>query len=81
MNESTGVTRTRRRQIAGLLIGLLLYALSFGPVWASYLVRNQPAPQFLKLFYYPILWCLEHTPLQLPIVFYLYIWERLYGGH
>jgi len=64
-----------------LLIGLLLYALSFGPVWAWYIARNQPAPHALKLFYSPILWSLEHTPLQIPIVFYLFIWERLYGGH
>ncbi|CAN5763958.1 hypothetical protein BH09VER1_BH09VER1_50970 [soil metagenome] len=64
-----------------ILSAVAAYLLSFGPIWGWYTSRNQPPPRFVEVVYAPVITLFDHTPLTLPLVAYLYLWEKLYVGH
>lgn len=73
---------TRSRKYFLITAGsVLVYVLSFGPIWGWYTARNQPAPSVVSGFYDPIRAAFEVPGLALPFVAYLSLWERIYGGH
>lgn len=73
---------SRSRKFFRFTVGIVvLYVLSFGPIWGWYTARNQPAPALISGFYAPIRAVFQVPELALPFVVYLYIWERVYGGH
>ena len=73
---------SRSRKVSLITLGVVVtYILSFGPVWGWYTARNQPAPAPISGFYAPIRAAFKVPGLAIPFVVYLYIWERIYGGH
>ena len=73
---------SRIRKFFRIVISMIvIYILSFGPIWGWYTARNQPAPASVLGFYTPIRAAFRVPGLSFPLVVYLYIWERVYGGH
>lgn len=73
---------TRGRNYFLVAVGsVLLYVLGFGPIWGWYTARNQPAPAPIAGFYAPIRATFAVPELATPFAIYLYLWERIYGGH
>lgn len=74
---------SRRFRSSGCLITLLqlllVYLLSHGPVLALYSsARIQgPVPNALTVFYQPLRWLYEHTPLGTPMTTYDDWWKRM----
>ncbi len=62
-----------------LLMLLLLYVLSFGPIQALYSSNRLegPFPQALTTFYKPVNWLYEQTPLGKPMRAYDDWWKRV----
>ena len=55
---------------------LLLYALSFGPVWMMIdKGRISRANQLVSKFYAPVWWAYMETPLHKPLGIYFHLWE------
>jgi hypothetical protein len=60
--------------VIGLLIALpLLYVLSIGPV-ALCAKKTSTDPQTLRVFYRPVIWLHDHTPLEKPLELYINLW-------
>lgn len=60
-----------------LLIGLVAYVLSVGPV--AFCARDWPREKTAALtgFYFPLIWFADHTPLGPPLIAYVNWWEHL----
>jgi hypothetical protein len=63
-----------------LVIGLALYAASWGPLVAAYDMGwlHNPAPDWLMTVYWPLDRMAEHQPAQLPMRFYWYFWLKIF---
>ena len=79
--ESTPPLETKHSLNWGSVLGwafsiLLLYILSFGPVWRlanrGHLLSSQA---FFGAFYKPLIWAYIQTPLQKPLGMYLHLWN------
>ena len=62
-----------------LLQLLVLYLLSHGPIMALYSSQRiqGPVPSALSVFYQPLHWLYEHTPLGRPMNAYDEWWQHL----
>lgn len=76
---------SRNRKFSLITTGnILTYLLSFGPIWGWYMARNKESAHTcspISGFYAPILAAFKVPGLAIPFVVYLYLWERIYGGH
>ncbi len=68
---STSSSR-RFKPVSTILLMLVVYLLSFGPVRALYSSHRLegPFPEGLVTFYKPVNWSYEHTPLGKPMAVY-----------
>ena len=72
----------KKRTTYAILGCLAAYLLSFGPVWAHYIVKNQPAPKIVASFYKPCTASLGKPLSHLnPLLWYMVAWEMAMGGH
>ena len=67
------------RWTAGVLTALLLYVLSYGPVWGLIYQGTipEPVPKWLIDFYQPVLWLRNNTPLKDSLDLYTSWWVRI----
>ncbi len=74
---------SRRSRSTGCLIVVLqllvVYLLSHGPVQALYASQriSGPVPNAVTVFYHPLHWLYEHTPLGTPMSAYDGWWKHL----
>lgn len=72
----------KRRVVVFVVIGLGLYLFSFGPICGFCLSKNQPTPEPFRSLYLPLSSHIGNRGLfAFPLVIYLSVWERLFGGH
>jgi hypothetical protein len=63
-------------------LALLIYFMSIGPVIRYYDKRPglySGSTKFLEMFYRPVDWLYEKTPLHKPIGMYLSLWSKRFG--
>jgi uncharacterized membrane protein YpjA len=73
--------RSIKKAFLTALLLIAIYGVSFGPIWGWYTAHNSPTPDSIKIFYSPILAGFDNRYISIPLVAYLYIWERIYGRH
>ena len=79
MNEEASHKSHAMRWTAGVLTALLLYVLSYGPVWGLIYQGTipEPVPKWLIDFYQPVRWLRDNTPLKKPLTHYLQWWKDI----
>ncbi len=60
--------------VAVIVLLPVLYVLSIGPVAATFYRIGKTPPSYVLLFYDPVIWLHQHTPLKKPLEAYLRLW-------
>jgi hypothetical protein len=72
--ENPGKNSAALIVIVGVLLLPVLYVLSLGPA-VMIVDRTGMGEDFAKIFYYPLIWLHENTPLAGPLEWYVSLWE------
>lgn len=59
--------------VAAVFVAVLLYVLSVGPA-VLLSIKTGDGGRSIRIFYAPVIWLHENTPLKKPIEAYLFLW-------
>ncbi len=74
-------TENARKSSAAVIVVLIallmpaLYVLSIGPAVMILNHTGGAGQDLAQIFYYPIIWLHENTPLSVPLEWYIELWE------
>jgi hypothetical protein len=80
--ESTPRRPRWSRTLRGCGLIVAAYVLSFGPIVGFYTSQNQPTPEPMHTIYYPLASHIQSRGVfAMPLVIYIFLWEKIFGGH